>query len=137
MSRISHRFAAALIFYSSYMLRLQRLLISCLYICSKYKIDGIYTTFHHTGHGLWIHLVHSMHLTEFTTSPMTTDFTRVFPKVTTESHSLPETKIFLFPLLIFRPLLSIAALHTLKHSTTSISGSGGFANISPTIVVHS
>ena len=64
-------------------------------------------------------------------------FTTVFPKVTTELHSLPETRIFIFPLFTFVPLLSIAALHMLKHSTTSISGSGGFANISSTVVIDS
>ena len=31
-----------------------------------------------------------MHLTEFTTNPTTTDITRVFPKVTTEYHSLRQ-----------------------------------------------
>ena len=41
ISRIFHRSTAASIFYSSYMFRLQRLLISCLYISTTYKIDGI------------------------------------------------------------------------------------------------
>ena len=41
MSLISHRSAATSIFYSTYKFRLQRLLISCLYLCSTYKFDGI------------------------------------------------------------------------------------------------
>ena len=49
-----------------------------------------YATFYHSEHCLWINLVHSMHLTEFTTNPTTTDCRRVFPKVTTESHSLRQ-----------------------------------------------
>ena len=59
-------------------------------MCSTYKFDGIcdITTFYHSDHCLWINLVHSMHLSEFTINPMTTDCIRVFPKVTTESHSL-------------------------------------------------
>ena len=47
-----------------------------------------YATFCHSEHCLWINLVHWMHLLEFTTNPTTTGCTRVFPKVTTESHSL-------------------------------------------------
>ena len=42
MSLISHRSAATSIFYSTYKFRLQRLLISCLYLCSTYKIYGIF-----------------------------------------------------------------------------------------------
>ena len=42
MSLISHRSAATSIIYSTYKFRLQRLLISCLYLCSTYKFDGIY-----------------------------------------------------------------------------------------------
>ena len=110
---------------------------SLVYIYVLHTILTACATFCHSQQCLWIHLVHSMHLTEFTTNPTTTDFTRVFPKVTTESHSLPETKIFIFPLFTFRPFLSIAVLHMLKHSTTSIWGSGGFANISPTVVIDS
>ena len=49
-----------------------------------------YATFRHSEHCLWINLVHSMHLTEFTTIPTTIGCTRVFPKVTTESHSLTQ-----------------------------------------------
>ena len=41
MSLISHRSAATSIFYSTYKFRLQRLLISCLYLCSTYKFDSI------------------------------------------------------------------------------------------------
>ena len=41
MSLISHRSVATSIFYSTYKFRLQRLLISCLYLCSTYKIYGI------------------------------------------------------------------------------------------------
>ena len=144
MSRTSHRSAAVYIFYSSYMFRLQRLLISCYknwhtYIHTILLRTKLTTcaTFCHSEHRLWIHSVHTMHLTNFTTNPTTTDFTRVFPKVTKESHSLPETRIFIFPLFTFRPLLAIAALHMLKHLTTSISGSGGFANFSPTVVIYS
>ena len=37
-----------------------------------------------------MHLMESMHLTEFTANPTTTDCTRVFPKVTTESYSLRQ-----------------------------------------------
>ena len=44
-----------------------------------------YATFYHSEHCLWINLVHSMHLTEFTTNPTTTDCTRVFPKVTLQN----------------------------------------------------
>ena len=43
---------------------------------------------------------------------------------------LPETRIFIFPLFTFRILLSIAALHMLKHSTTSISDSGDKTRLS-------
>ena len=134
MSRISHHSDTASIFYSSYMFRLQRLLISYIYIYVLHTKLMAYAAFCHSEHCLWIHLVHSMHLINFTTNRMTTDFTF---KVTTESHSLPETKIFIFPLFTLRPLLAIAALHMLKHSTTSISGSGGFANISPTVIIDS
>ena len=44
-----------------------------------------YATFYHSEHCLWINLVHSMHLTEFTTNPTTTDCTKVFPKVTLQN----------------------------------------------------
>ena len=44
-----------------------------------------YATFYHSKHCLWINLVHSMHLTEFTTNHTTTDSTRVFPKVTLQN----------------------------------------------------
>ena len=39
--QVSHRSTATSIFYSTYKFRLQRLLISCLYLCSTYKFDGI------------------------------------------------------------------------------------------------
>ena len=58
--------------------------------------------------------MHSINLKEFTTNLTTKDFTKVFPKVTTESKSLPETRIFIVQLVTFRSLLSIASLHMLK-----------------------
>ena len=63
------------------------LVIFCLYICifCLYIYFTAYATFYHSEHCLWINLVHSMHLTEFTTNPTTTDCTRVFPKVTLQN----------------------------------------------------
>ena len=46
-----------------------------------------------------------------------------------------KTRILIFPLFTFMPLLSIAALHMLKHSTTSFTGTGGLDNICPTPAV--
>ena len=37
-----------------------------------------HATFYHSENCLWIKLLHSMHLTEFTANPMITDCTRVF-----------------------------------------------------------
>ena len=48
------------------MFRLHHVFIYCLYTCFTYKIDDIYATSCHSEHCLWIHLVDSMHLTEFT-----------------------------------------------------------------------
>ena len=64
---------------------------ACSFLFYIYVLHTKFTahaTFRHSEHCLWINLVRSMHLTEFTTNPTTTDCTRVFPKVTTESHSL-------------------------------------------------
>ena len=46
-----------------------------IYICSTYKFDSICNilSLRVSEHCLWINLVHSMHLTEFTTNPTTTD----------------------------------------------------------------
>ena len=55
-----------------------------------------YATFCHSEHCLWINLVHSMHLTEFTTNPTTTDCTRVFPKVTLQNLNLWDKDLHLF-----------------------------------------
>ena len=54
-----------------------------------------YATFYHSEHCLWINLVHSMHLTEFTTNPTTTDCTRVFPKVTLQNLILWDKDLHL------------------------------------------
>ena len=54
-----------------------------------------YATFYHSEHCLWINLVHSMHLTEFTTNPTTTDCTRVFPKVTLQKLILWDKDLHL------------------------------------------
>ena len=61
-----------------------------VYIYVLLTIFSAHATFYHSENCLWIKLVHSMHLTEFTANPTTTDCTRVFPKVTTESHSLRQ-----------------------------------------------
>ena len=132
MSLISHRSAATSIFYSTYNFRLQRLLISCLYLCSTYKFDGIcnilslrallvdqlsaFNASHRVHNKPYDHRLHK----------------GISQSDSTESHSLRQGSIFIFPLFIFRPLLSIAALHVLKHSTTSFTGTGGFVNICPT-----
>ena len=100
MSLISHRSAATSIFYSTYKFRLQRLLISCLYLCSTYEFDGICNI-------LSLRALLVDQLSAFNAS-----------------HRV-----------IFRPLLSIAALHVLKHSTTSFTVTGGFVNICPTPAV--
>ena len=65
-----------------------------------------YATFYHSEHCLLINLVHSMHLTDFTTNSTTTDCTRVFPKVTTESHSFRRgsSSIHCLPSGLFSPL---------------------------------
>ena len=55
-----------------------------------------YVTFYHSEHFLRINLVHSMHLTEFTTNPTTTDCTRVFPKVTLQNLILWDKDLHLF-----------------------------------------
>ena len=132
MSLISHRSAATSIFYSTYKFRLQRLLISCLYLCSTYKFHGIcnilslrallvdqlsaFNASHRVHNKPYDHRLHK----------------GISQSDSTESHSLRQGSIFIFPLFIFRPLLSIAALHVLKHSTTSFTGTGGFVNICPT-----
>ena len=54
-----------------------------------------YATFYHSEHCLWINLVHSMHLTVFTTNPTTTDCTRVFPKVTLQNLILWDKDLHL------------------------------------------
>ena len=136
MSLISHQSASTSIFYSTYKFRLQRLLISCLYLYSTYKIYGTCNiTVYLSEHCLWINLVHSMNITDFTTNATTTDSTRVFPKVTTESHSLRRgfSYFHCLPSGLFSPL--IAALHMLKRSTTSFTDTGGFVNICPTPAV--
>ena len=56
-------------------------LVFFVYIYVLHTNLTAYATFNHSEHCLWINLVHSMHLTEFTTNPTTTDCTRVFPKV--------------------------------------------------------
>ena len=61
---------------------------ACLFLVYIYVLHTNlteYATFNHSDHCLWINLVHSMHLTEFTTNPTTTDCTRVFPKVTLQN----------------------------------------------------
>ena len=117
-----------------YKYRLQRLLISCLYLCSTYKFDGIcnilslrallvdqisaFNASHRVHNKPYDHRLHK----------------GISQSDSTESHSF-ETRIFIFPLFIFRPLLSIAALHVLKHPTTSFTCTGGFVNICPTPAV--
>ena len=54
-----------------------------------------YATFYHSEHCLWIKLVHSMLLIEFTTNLTTTDCTRVFPKVTLQNLILWEKNLHL------------------------------------------
>ena len=65
-----------------------------------------YATFYQSENCLCIKLVHSLHLTEFTANPTNTDCIRVFPKVTTESHSLRQgsSSFRCLPSSIFSPL---------------------------------
>ena len=104
-----------------------------VYIYALHTKLTAYATFYPSEHCLWINFVHSMHLTELTKKHTTADYTKVFPKVTTESHSLRrESSSFrCLPSSLFF-LLSIATLHMLKHSTTSFTGNIGFVNICPT-----
>ena len=59
-----------------------------VYIYNLHTNLTAYATFYHSEHCLWMNLVHSMHLTDFTTNPTTTDCTRVFPKVTLHNFVL-------------------------------------------------
>ena len=134
MSLISHRSAATSIFYSTYKFRLQRLFISCLYLCSTYKFDGIcnilslrsllvdqlsaFNASHRVRNKPYDHRLHK----------------GISQSDSTESHSLRQGSSS------FRCLSSglfspYAALHVLKHSTTSFTGTGGFVNICPTPAV--
>ena len=98
--------------------RKHHLLISCLYTCSTYKIDGICNIL--SLRALLVELLSAFNASHRVHTDLTiTDFTWVFPKVTAASHYLPETRIF--PLFTFRHILSIAALQMLKHSTDSSS----------------
>ena len=94
-----------------------------------------YATFYHSEHCLWINLVHSMHLTEFTTNPTTTDCTRVFPKVTLQNLILWDKDLHLHVVYLQASSLHCSFTHV-KHSTTSsFTGTGGFVNICPTPAV--
>ena len=117
MSLISHRSAETSIFYSTYKFRLQRLLISCLYLCSTYKFDGI-------CNNLSLRALLVDQLSAFNASHRVHNKPydhRLHKDISQSVYRISffETRIFIFPLFIFRPLLSIAALHVLKHSTTS------------------
>ena len=117
------------------MLFLQRLVIFCLYKCSTYKFDSICNILSHRA--LLVdqlsafnasHRVHN--------KPYDHRLHKgISQSDSTESHSLRQGSIFIFPLFIFRPLLSVAALHVLKHSTTFSQAHGGFVNICPTPAV--
>ena len=79
-------------------------------ICYFALMDTIYGICNITvclsEHCLWINLEHSMNITDFTTNPTTTDCTRVFPKVTTKSHSLRRgsSSFHCLPSGLFSPL---------------------------------
>ena len=77
-----------------------------VYIYVLHTKFTVYATFYLSERCLWINLVHSMNITDFTTNPTTTDSTRVFPKVTTESHSLRRgsSSFHCLPSGLFSPL---------------------------------
>ena len=133
MSLISHRSAATSIFYSTYKFRLQRLLISYLYLCSTYKCDSICNI-------LSLRALLADQLSAFNASRRVHNkpYDHRLHKAISQwlyRISFFKTRIFIFLLFTFRSLLFIAALHVLKHSTTSITGTGGFVNIYPTPAV--
>ena len=66
-----------------------------IYIYALHTNLTAYATFYHSERCLWINLVYSMHLTEFTTNPTTTDCTRVFPKVTLQNLILWDKDLHL------------------------------------------
>ena len=72
-----------------------------------------YATFCHSEHCL----VHSMHLTEFTTNPTTTDCTRVFPKVTLQNLILWDKDLHLSVVYLQASSLhcSLTRVKTLNH----------------------
>ena len=115
------------------MLCLQRLLIFCLYICSTYKIYGICNIL--SLRELLVDQVSAFNASHRVHSK---PYEHRLHKGISQSDyriSFFETRIFIFPLFTFMSLLSIAALHMLKHSTTSLSCTGGFVNICPTPAV--
>ena len=132
MSLISHRSAATSIFYSTYKFRLQRLLISCSYLCSTYKCDSIcnilslrallvdqraFNASHRVHNKPYDHRLHK----------------GISQSDSTESHSLRQGSSFFCCLpsgLFFH--CSFTRVKTLNHFFT---GTGGFVNICPTPAV--
>ena len=133
MSLISHRSAVTSIFYFTYKFRLQRLLICCLYLCSTYKIYGICNIL--SLRALFVDQLNAFNASHRVHNKPSDH--RVHKGISQSDYRISffKTRIFIFPLFTFRPLLSIAALHMLKLSTTSFTESGGFFNICPTPAV--
>ena len=134
MSLISHRSAATSIFYSTYKFRLQRLLISCLYLCSTYKCDSICNI-------LSFRALLADQLSAFNASHRVHNkpyYHRLHKGISQsdyiESHSLRQGSSSSFCCLP-SGLFFYCSFTRVKHSTTSFTGTGGFVNICPTPAV--